>query len=216
MTTHMRSTFDRFALAGSAFALVLVATGCSAPDGTLVPSGAPPAVASALASAIDAGASDAQTAILRTAASEGRDVNEEDYRQATEAAMQCTRDTGLTGPVDLSEGFNQGGIYLSIGVVVADPEDQVVLDAMAACERDEQDFVESAYNSRSQAVQWLDDLFQQLKPAFLECLRGQGVEVDDSATLDEILDLDYRENADAPIGGTCVAQTGFEAAVNGM
>lgn len=215
MTNNSRPAVLRLALTASTLASLLVVAACSAPDGTPVPSGAPPVVASALQAAIDAGASEAQIAILRAAALEGRDVNEEDYRQATESAMQCTRDSGMTGSVDVSEGFDRGGIYLSIGVVVADPEDQTVLQMMADCERSEQDLVESAYQTRAESVQWMDALYAAYLPSLLACVRAKGVTVPDDVSIDDLFTAEHEANPDE-FETRCAATTGFEAEVNGM
>jgi hypothetical protein len=165
--------------------------------------------------AIDAGASEAQLDLLRNAAAEGRDVNEEDYRQATQAAMQCIRDSGMTGPVDVYEGFDSGGIFLSIGVVVSDPEDETVIEMMRVCEMREQDYVEMAYQNSAVIVEWMDALFEEYKPALLECMRAKGIDISDDVGIDELFTIEHEANPDE-FETRCALVTGFEDEVNGM
>lgn len=191
-----------------------VLAACSGSDDIVLASNAPPAIAAVMQEAIAAGASEAQLDILENAAAEGRDVNEEDYRQATQAVVDCIRESGMTGPVSIDEGFDSGGVYLSIGVVVTDLDAQAVLDMLSACEVREQDYVEMAYQNSAVIVEWMDDLMRRTYPAMLECVEEKGIEVPEGATFEDLLELDYQFDPNA-FETRCVAVTGFEDAVNG-
>ena len=146
--------------------------------------------------------------------SESRDVTAEEYRQATEAAAQCLRDSGLVDSVSIDEYQDMGGLDFGLNIRSTNPDIDAVSAMGTSCELREQDFIETAYQSRAAATEWLDALYARYKPALIACVRAKGIVVPDDVDLDTLMGLEHDANPDE-FETRCAATTGFEDEVNG-
>lgn len=191
MTTNRPTSRRVFAEArgtlGLAIAGVVVAAGCGvSPDAHNSPGTGDSVFQQAISDAIAGGASAAQVQILRDAGDAGA-LTLEDVKRAVGDTFACFEAAGMGhSEIDVITQEGLPRVSYNFSGIPGASEDQS-LGVADSCMNTNSLFVEFLYIGQPQSRDVTDRFFtDHVRTPLIECLRSMSVEVDDSATNDEL------------------------------
>jgi hypothetical protein len=175
----------RFYAIGAAALVLCASLAACAPTSVAVPSATTDGLADILAEARAYGSSDAQIAVLEHAVSVG-EVTYDEYNGLLEDTFACFDDIGVSytrlEDRELVPGFPIPD-YEHTGI--AGMPDEEMLALVGVCLFTYSEFVNMAYQTQPVVYEAQEAVARERLPLVIECLREQGVEIDDDASIDE-------------------------------
>lgn len=158
-----------------------------------------------------AGATDEQIAVLELASETG-EVTFDAYNEAVDRALRCMRESGVEvhdfGTID-HLGLRIRDYSVPAEAEEADRREPLPGVPVHRCLAEHSFWVELAYQVQPKSLEAQEAHFEQYRPAIIDCLAEQGIEVDRDLSQEEMATEFGRDEQERNIYGRCLDETGY-------